>query len=204
MGLLNIIKMLIIFPSATETSKSHKCGYISFIILVISKRIVVFPLLLLLFLPSILFIFLLLRTGRLNPCFQIIFLLFRLLFDLFLVQAEPFPDLIQGTPFNLHRHSQIPLMFLPVYVIQEIDRVFDHTIAHITIISTRLRGRSGFTDDDTFAELAVQINFELAALEWLPGDRLLWKGQGGSKSNADSILRSLTILVSILVFVNSI
>lgn len=42
-------------------------------------------------------------------------------------------------------------MLFAVDVIQEINGIFNNTVADIAVIASGLRGRSGFADDNTFA-----------------------------------------------------
>lgn len=122
-------RTLIIFLRPTEASKSHHCSH-----LVISLFDLI-GVVLLLFLLELLSFFCSLG-GLLQLRLEIVRLVF-LLFSFPLVFVEAVSDLVKRATLDLHAHAEVPLMLLAIDVVEEVDGIFDNTVAHVAETKTR-------------------------------------------------------------------
>uniref|UniRef100_A0A1B0DLN3 Uncharacterized protein n=1 Tax=Phlebotomus papatasi TaxID=29031 RepID=A0A1B0DLN3_PHLPP len=135
-GMMSLI--LVVLFGAAKASKAHNGSHIGCgrIIIEIIDTFLSLPFAFFSALSLVLLEFLFLLFGLSETTFQLIVLLF--LLHLLLVHLKAFLHLVQGAPLNLHGHPKVPLMLFPIDVIQEINGILDHTVAHIAIVTSGL------------------------------------------------------------------
>lgn len=120
----------IVLLRSTKTREAHRSHH--------RHLIVVFRFFVTLMLSSFLLLLSLLLSLRcaLQLFLQVVILF--LLLDFPLVFVESFFDLVQRASFDFHRHAEVPLMFLPIDVIEKIDRVLNYAVTYVAKVSSRL------------------------------------------------------------------
>lgn len=88
-----------------------------------------------------------------------------LLLALGLVEGEALLDLLQRAALDLHAHAQVALVLLAVDVVQEVDRVLHHAVAHVAVVAAGGARGAVLRDHHALAKLGVEVDLEKNKME---------------------------------------